>query len=179
MRTLAEWQIPDHFFQMMNDCVKLITLQQVLEKETGGRFTFVGTSVNETIRLCLVNGMTKKAEKVWSDWKVPDKRFVYLLITRHIRILTPTTARYWYIKLYALTEIRDFESLETFAASKKSPIGYEPFVTHLAKNGHKAQAARYVPKCDAKRRVDMYVVCGEWKKAALECKERGDRAKLE
>lgn len=87
--------------------------------------------------------------------------------------------RFWYMKLYALTEIRDFESLDAFAASKKSPIGYEPFVSHLVKSGYKSQAVRYVVKCDVKRRVDMYVLCGEWKKAALECKERGDRAKLE
>jgi hypothetical protein len=35
-----------------------------------------GTSINETIRLCLVNGMAKKAEKFKSDFKVPDKRYI-------------------------------------------------------------------------------------------------------
>ncbi|KAG9024451.1 hypothetical protein FRB95_011464 [Tulasnella sp. JGI-2019a] len=145
--------------KMMDESVRLMTFQQTLEKEASGNVTFVGVSVNETVRLCLVNGMSKRAEKVRSDWKIPDKRF-------------------WYVKLYALTEIRDFESLEAFAASKKSPIGYEPFVSHLVKSGCKSQAAKYVVKCDVKRRVDMYVLCGEWKKAALECKERGDRAKL-
>lgn len=36
--------------------------------------------------------------------------------------------RWWWIKLKALTENRDWEQLEAFAKSKKSPIGYEPFV---------------------------------------------------
>jgi vacuolar protein sorting-associated protein 16 len=87
--------------------------------------------------------------------------------------------RFWYIKLYALTEIKDFESLDAFAKSKRSPIGYEPFVTHLVDKGYSKQAATYVPKCDAKQRVDLYIRCGEWRQAGLECKERGDKARLE
>lgn len=87
--------------------------------------------------------------------------------------------RFWYIKLYALTETKDFEGLEAFAKSKRSPIGYEPFINHLVKTGHLKQAASYVPRCDAKARADLYVRCGEWRLAALECKERNDRAKLE
>ncbi|KAG8885848.1 hypothetical protein FRB98_001561 [Tulasnella sp. 332] len=146
--------------KMMDDSVRLMTFQQTLEKEAGGKVTFVGASVNETVRLCLVNGLSKRADKLRADWKIPDKRF-------------------WYIKLYALTEICDFEALDAFAASKKSPIGYEPFVSHLVKSGYKSQASRYVVKCDVKRRIDLYVLCGEWKKAALECKERGDKAKLD
>lgn len=76
-----------YFGQTMDDCVKLMTLQQTLEKETGGRFTVVGTSVNETIRLCLMNGMAKRAEKVRSDWSVPDKRSAPLLfVSRFVLI---------------------------------------------------------------------------------------------
>ena len=81
--------------------------------------------------------------------------------------------------MHALTEIRDFEGLETFAKSKKSPIGYEPFVLHLVQKGYNKQAAGYVPRCDVKARADLYVKCGEWRLAGVECKERGDRAKLQ
>lgn len=35
---------------------------------------------------------------------------------------------WWYVKMKALTTNRDWEGLEAFAKSKKSPIGYEPFV---------------------------------------------------
>jgi hypothetical protein len=87
--------------------------------------------------------------------------------------------RFWWTKLQALTEIRDFEELETFAKSKRSPIGYQPFVDHLASKGFNKQAASFVPKCDAKHRADLYRKCGEWRLAGLEAKERGDTAKLQ
>ncbi|KAI0370539.1 vacuolar protein sorting-associated protein 16 [Pilatotrama ljubarskyi] len=146
--------------KMMDESVRLLTLQQQLEKEADGKIAFFGLSVNETLRTCLVNGMSKRADKIKSDFKVPDKRF-------------------WYVKLHALTEVRDFEGLEVFARSKRSPIGYEAFVKHLVDKGHQKEAASYVPRCDAPKRADLYVLCGDWRAAAKECKDRGDKAKLE
>ncbi|OBZ67332.1 Vacuolar protein sorting-associated protein 16 [Grifola frondosa] len=145
---------------MMDESARLLTLQQQLEKEADGKIPFFGLSVNETIRTCLINGMSKRADKVKSDFKVPDKRF-------------------WYVKLQALTTIRDFEGLEAFARSRRSPIGYEAFVRHLVEKGHSKEAVSYVARCDAPKRVDLYVECGEWRMAAKECKERGDKAKME
>ncbi|KZT04540.1 vacuolar protein sorting-associated protein 16 [Laetiporus sulphureus 93-53] len=146
--------------KMMDEYTRLLTTQQQLEKESDGKIAFFGLSVNETIRTCLINGMIKRTDKLKSEFKVPDKRF-------------------WYVKLQALTAIRDFESLEAFARSKRSPIGYEAFVRHLVDKGHSKEALNYVPRCDAHKRVDLYVLCGEWKMAAKECKDRGDKAKLE
>ena len=83
------------------------------------------------------------------------------------------------MKLHALTATRDFDGLDAFARSKRSPIGYEPFVRHLVEKGHKKEAATYVPRCDAHKRVDLYVLCDDWRAAAKECKDRGDKAKLE
>jgi hypothetical protein len=95
----------------------------------------------------------------------------------------PTTqfgsSRFWYLKLYALTESRDFDSLDAFARSKRSPIGYEPFVHYLVEKGYSQEAATYIVKCDSIKRADLYVKCGDWRSAARECKERGDKAKLE
>lgn len=59
---------------MTDENARLLTLQQQLEKDADGRIPFFGTSVNETIRICLVNGLSKKADRVKSDFKVPDKR---------------------------------------------------------------------------------------------------------
>jgi hypothetical protein len=92
------------------------------------------------------------------------------------QLLSP---RFWYIKLQALTATRDFEGLEAFARSKRSPIGYEPFVRHLVEKGHSKHAVAYVSRCDSHKRVDLYVECGEWRMAGKECKERGDKAKME
>jgi vacuolar protein sorting-associated protein 16 len=88
-------------------------------------------------------------------------------------------SRFWYLKLHALTAMRDFEGLETFSRSKRSPIGYEAFVRHLVEKGHAKEAVSYVQRCDANKRVDLYVECREWSMAGKECKERGDRARLE
>lgn len=75
--------------------------------------------------------------------------------------------------------MKDFDGLDAFAKSKRSPIGYEPFVEYLVDQGYSKQAASFVPKCDSKLRVDLYVKCNEWRMAALECKERGDKTKLQ
>jgi hypothetical protein len=58
----------------MDENVRLLTFQQQLEKDLEGRVEVVGLSVNATIRVCLMNGQPKKAEKIRGDWKVPDKR---------------------------------------------------------------------------------------------------------
>ncbi|KAF8637938.1 hypothetical protein AX17_002559 [Amanita inopinata Kibby_2008] len=146
--------------KMMDESVRLLTLQEQLEKEADGKVAFFGLSVNETIRVCVMNSMSKRADKIKTDFKVPDKRF-------------------WYVKLHALTELGDFEALEAFAKSKRSPIGYEPFVRYLVSKGHSKEAIQYVARCDSPRRVDLYVECGDWRLAGKECKERGDKAKLE
>ena len=92
---------------------------------------------------------------------------------------TDYESSFWYVKLHALTSIRDFEGLDAFAKSKRSPIGYEAFVRHLIEKGHPKEAATFVPRCDSNKRIDLYVDCGEWRAAGKECKERGDKAKME
>jgi hypothetical protein len=67
-----EW--PLNFPKMTDENARLLTLQQQLEKDADGKIAFFGSSVNETIRICLVNGMSKKADKIKADFKVPDKR---------------------------------------------------------------------------------------------------------
>jgi hypothetical protein len=58
---------------MTEEHVRLLALQQQFEKEDTS-VAFVGQSVNDTITTCLLNGMTKRADKVRSEFKVPDKR---------------------------------------------------------------------------------------------------------
>jgi hypothetical protein len=107
---------------------------------------------------------------------------------------TSTDSRFWWIKIKALARNKDWEGLEAFAKSKKSPIGYEPFVvglfyrpssggaerqTHLLSltPPHPTEAAKFVARCDPKSRVDLYVKCGDWAKAAESAEK--DRGKLE
>ena len=60
---------------MLDDQIKLLALQQTLEQESLGK-SFVGLSINETLRACLIGGLSKRADKVRSEFKVPDKRSV-------------------------------------------------------------------------------------------------------
>ena len=78
-----------------------------------------------------------------------------------------------------MTAAKDFEGLHAFADLKKSPIGYEPFIHHLVKSGYAKEALTYVVKCDVLVRAEMYMVCGEWKLAAKDYKDRGDKQMLE
>ncbi|WRT66892.1 uncharacterized protein IL334_003855 [Kwoniella shivajii] len=148
--------------KMAEDAHRLLTLQQTYERELDNKFVFSGLSVNAFIHRLLMEGFSKRAERVRTDWKVPDKRF-------------------WWIKLKALAESKNWEGLENFAKSKKSPIGYEPFVNHLLSltPPQPAQAASYVPRCDPKSRADLYVACGDWGKAAESAKDRNDKSKLD
>ncbi|KAI8443179.1 Vps16, N-terminal region-domain-containing protein [Phakopsora pachyrhizi] len=119
---------------------------------------FTLPSLNETIRQCIKLGLRKQADRLKVDFKVPDKRF-------------------WYVKMKALIELRDWKSLEAWAGNK-SPIGFEPFVKHLLLMGYHREALRYVPKCDPRNKVELYVKCGEWITAGEECADRGETAKL-
>jgi hypothetical protein len=85
---------------MMDEYGRLLAFQQTLEKETTDKIEFFGLSVDETIKKCLLNGMSKRADKLKSDFKVPDKRYVtessrgLLTTTRTaIQVLVPKATR--------------------------------------------------------------------------------------
>lgn len=61
---------------MMDESSRLLILQEQLEKEANGKVAVFGLSVNETIRSCLLNGMSKRADRIKAEFKVPDKRLV-------------------------------------------------------------------------------------------------------
>ena len=65
--------------------------------------------------------------------------------------------RFWYVKMKALVEVRDWDGLDVFAKSKKSPIGYEPWVEHLIATGAHRQAVSFVARCEQKNRIELYV----------------------
>src|SRR5260221_10210245 len=121
--------------QMTDESARLLTFQQQLENETDGKIKFFGLSVNQTMRACILNGFPKRADKIKSDFKIPDKRFVTPLVVKGCGVIVLHENRFWYLKLKALTEAKDFEGLDAFSKSNRSPIGYEPFVRHLVENG--------------------------------------------
>lgn len=102
--------------KLVDESVRLLSYQQGLEKEDGGRSQWIGLSLNDTIRECLIKGrhggqMAKKAEKLRSDWKVPEKRW-------------------WAIKMDAYVRMRDWDGLWTFGEWRKARIS---FVTQIGR----------------------------------------------
>jgi len=137
----------NHTFEakMVEDSIKLLQLQTQLEKDL--KESFVGLSVSQTIHKCILLGQTSKASKVKTDFKVPEKRF-------------------WWIKLQSLVEVRDWENLDKLAKSKKSPIGYEPFVQECIKARQFQEASKYIMKCEPATRPMLFVKIGAFREAA-------------
>lgn len=140
---------------------RLLKLQKQLEVDFDQ--PFVGLSVSQTISNLLTAGQTSRAAKVRDDFKVSE-------------------SRYWWIMLQALVARKDWDNLERFAKSKKSPIGYHPFYSECIKAGNQKAAAKYVSSCtemDYKRRIDMFVECNDIRGAVGEAAKAKDAECLE
>lgn len=89
----------------LDESAKLLQMQEVFEKDLQGE-RFVGDSVNETVFKLIRMGYSSRANKVKSEFKIPEKRF-------------------WWLKLRALVAKRDWGEIEEWGRTKKSPIGWE------------------------------------------------------
>ncbi|KAI1311299.1 hypothetical protein EDD11_003512 [Mortierella claussenii] len=128
----------EHVFEAkaIEESIRLVQTQVQLEKDYAQ--TFTGLSISSTVYKLITINQSARAAKIRSDFKMPDKRF-------------------WWIKLRALVEIRDWDGVATLAKSKKSPIGYEPFVEECVKAMQFKEAAKYIYKCDAHVRAGLFL----------------------
>ncbi|XP_054746626.1 vacuolar protein sorting-associated protein 16 homolog isoform X2 [Anastrepha obliqua] len=127
--------------ELCADTAKLLKLQKnVLTPKYGKvhQTTFNGLSIHDTLLLLLQIGELKEAEKIKSDFKVPDKRF-------------------WWLRIITMSEKYKWDDLEKFAKSKKSPIGYEPFVEVCLKQNNLLEARKYIMKCRDDRKAHWYL----------------------
>lgn len=83
---------------------RLLKYQKSLEEKF--HRNFVDRSLHDTIHLLLTMHEVKLADKLRSEYKVPDRR-------------------YWWLRILSLAALGDWTELDKFAKSKKSPIGYE------------------------------------------------------
>ncbi|KNA23358.1 hypothetical protein SOVF_025500 [Spinacia oleracea] len=126
---------------------KLLRMQHELEVSTK-QAIFVDSSISDTIRTCIVLGNHRAAMKVKTEFKVSEKRW------------------YW-LKVFALATIRDWDALEKFSKEKKPPIGYKPFVEACVDADEKGEALKYIPKLvDLRERAEAYAQIGMAKEAA-------------
>ncbi|KAG2459302.1 VPS16 protein, partial [Polypterus senegalus] len=125
--------------------IKLLKFQRKLQDETDK--PYVDRSLHDTVYSLLLEGSHRHAEQLYKDFKIPDKR-------------------YWWLKISALAEKNDWEELEKFSKSKKSPIGYLAFVEVCVKHQNKYEAKKYVSKVTPELKVKAHLLVGEVEQAA-------------
>lgn len=118
---------------------KLLKVQKVLNEKSVKRLD--GLTLHDTVYELLKLGDIKSAEKLRNDFKLPERR-------------------YWWIRIQILSETFQWDELEKFSKSKKSPIGYEPFVEVCIKRGNTAEALKYIPKCRDEKKAKWYTKAG-------------------
>ncbi|GAB1286902.1 Vacuolar protein sorting-associated protein 16 homolog [Apodemus speciosus] len=127
------------------DQMRLLRLQRRLEDELGGRF--LDLSLHDTVTTLILGGHNKRAEQLARDFRIPDKRL-------------------WWLKLAALADLEDWEELEKFSKSKKSPIGYLPFVEICMKHHNKHEAKKYTSRVGPEQKVKALLLVGDVAQAA-------------
>ncbi|KAJ2947401.1 hypothetical protein O0L34_g17178 [Tuta absoluta] len=138
------------------DARKLCKQQSSLQ-ETYGE-SFVGLSLHDTVKKLLLQGEVKLADKLRSEYKMPDRR-------------------YWWLRILTLAERDEWGELDKFSKAKKSPVGYEPFVDACLKHNKNDEALKYLPRCREDIKVKYYVKAGFYEEAAQVAFElKDDRA---
>ena len=114
-RLLSDSKDPAAVFhgKALAEAQQLLRLQDAYDKDLDGGFT--GLSINETMYTLIRFGHSKRAAKVQSEFKVPEKI-------------------YWWVRLRALVAKRDFFELEEISKIRKSPIGWEVCSIYLLPN---------------------------------------------
>ncbi|EAS28057.3 vacuolar protein sorting vps16 [Coccidioides immitis RS] len=147
----------------LTEASQLLKIQEGLDKDLSDGVNFVGLSVNETIYRLIRSGYGKRASKVQSEFKVPEKT-------------------YWWLRLRGLVAKRDWGELEEIGKAKKSPIGWEPFYNEILGAGNTKLASTFIPKCTTlgvSERIEMWIKCGMVVKAGEEALKAKDISSLE
>ncbi|XP_077304844.1 vacuolar protein sorting-associated protein 16 homolog isoform X1 [Lithobates pipiens] len=131
--------------KVTEDQIKLLRIQRVLREQLNK--PYLNYSLHETVYNLILDNMQKKAEQLYKEFKIPEKR-------------------YWWLKLTALAEKNDWDELENFSKSKKSPIGYLPFVETCMKEKNKSEAKKYIARVNPEQRVKALLLTGDLEQAA-------------
>ncbi|XP_005518015.1 PREDICTED: vacuolar protein sorting-associated protein 16 homolog [Pseudopodoces humilis] len=155
----------DEFYKAKNDFaakateeqIKLLRLQRHLQEELDK--PYLELSLHDTVSTLILDGHHKRAEQLCRDFRIPDKR-------------------YWWLKINALATRGDWEEVEKFSKSKKSPIGYLPFVEVAVKHHNRYEARKYAPRVPPEQRVKAFVLVGDLEQAAEAAIERRNEAEM-
>ncbi|KAJ6006074.1 Vps16 N-terminal [Penicillium sp. IBT 35674x] len=164
-RLLSDSKDPTVVLQqkLISEASQLIKAQESLDRDLADHSEFMGLSLNETIFRLFRAGYGKRAHKMQSEFKMPEKTF-------------------WWLRLRALVAKRDWGELEEIGRGKKSPIGWEPFYNEVLGAGNTKLASLFVPKCTTlpvAERIEMWIKCGMIVKAGEEAQKAKDINTLE
>lgn len=128
----------DLYASLCDEQLKLLRFQRQLDDKSTSIHKYSGKSVHETCLDLLKNNDLKTAEKFRNDFKIPDKR-------------------YWWLRIQSLAHLGDWLELEKFSRSKRSPIGYAPFVDICLEKNNRQEALKYLPKVAEDLKVKYYI----------------------
>ena len=150
--------------QLDNDLADTGTPGSSTEGDSSRYLTYSGMSLHETLYHTLRFGNKKRAQKLQNDFKISERTF-------------------WWVKLRALVETRNWKELEEIAGARKAPpIGWEPLFTETLTAGNTNLAGAFVAQCTSltpQERAEMYVKCGLIAKAGEEALKAKDKTLLE
>ncbi|SCU95324.1 LANO_0E10022g1_1 [Lachancea nothofagi CBS 11611] len=124
--------------------VQLLEFQKSLAQVQ--QINVVNATLDDTIRILIVNRLDKQLVVFLRKFKVPDQK-------------------YYHIKCKALAREQRFDDLYKFAQERKSPIGYMPFYKSLLQQKRKKEASVYVQMISGisyEKRFEMYLQCGSY-----------------
>ncbi|KAK0096935.1 hypothetical protein PV326_003829 [Microctonus aethiopoides] len=137
--------------------IKLLKYQRSLEDTL--HESVIGKSLHDTVKLLLLQNEIKLANGLRSEYKIPDRR-------------------YWWLRIGCLAENNHWEELEKFSKSKKSPIGYEPFIDVCLKYGNQSEAKKYLPRVKDEFKVKYLAKLNMLSEAAQTSYEQKDPSAL-
>ncbi|XP_078488533.1 vacuolar protein sorting-associated protein 16 homolog [Ciona intestinalis] len=135
----------DFGMKMTEEQLQLLREQSQLEQELDE--SFIEKSLHDTISSLLKINQLKRAEHLRKQFKLSDKRW-------------------WWLRITALSEQGNFAELENFSKSKKSPIGYYPFVEVCIQHNAYTEVTKYIGKVQLDKRVPAFLKIGSIKHAA-------------
>ncbi|CAG2168046.1 unnamed protein product [Oppiella nova] len=130
---------------IIDENLRLIKYQIKLEEKFHRQY--LNLSLHQTIKQLIIDKEYKLSEELKKEFKVGDRR-------------------YWWLKMTILAEMSEFLELEKFSKSKKSPIGYEPFVDICLKHRNRYEAQKYLLRVSDDNKIKYYVRCGLLEDAA-------------
>ncbi|XP_076673507.1 vacuolar protein sorting 16 [Andrena cerasifolii] len=136
---------------------KLLRYQRSLEETL--HESIVGKPLHDTVKILLLHNELKLAEKLRSEYRISDRR-------------------YWWLRIQCLAEQSMWSDLEKFSKSKKSPIGYEPFIDQCLQYKEEGEAKKYLPKVKDELKVKYLVILKMLNEAVEVAVEQKDSAAL-